>query len=55
MVIPLVYACIKNAQSFHAIKEYFRDQAVTYEQLEERSNRFANGFKDLGVAKNDNP
>jgi len=32
---------------------YFKDQSVTYEQLEERSNRFANGFKDLGVAKND--
>lgn len=32
---------------------YFKDEAVTNQQLEERSNRFANGFRDLGITKND--
>jgi crotonobetaine/carnitine-CoA ligase len=32
---------------------YFRDETVTYQQLDEMSNRFAHGFKALGITKND--
>ncbi len=32
---------------------YFKDDAVTYQQLDEMSNRFAHGFKALEIAKND--
>jgi crotonobetaine/carnitine-CoA ligase len=32
---------------------HFKDQTVTYQQLDETSNRFANGFKALGISKND--
>ena len=32
---------------------HFKDQTVTYRQLDERSNRFANGFSDLGIKKDD--
>lgn len=31
----------------------FKDETVTYQQLDETSNRFANGFKALGITKND--
>jgi len=31
----------------------FKDKTVTYQQLDETSNRFAHGFKALGIAKND--
>jgi crotonobetaine/carnitine-CoA ligase len=31
----------------------FKDEAVTYQQLDEISNRFAHGFKALGITKND--
>jgi crotonobetaine/carnitine-CoA ligase len=31
----------------------FKDKTVTYQQLDETSNRFANGFKALRIAKND--
>jgi crotonobetaine/carnitine-CoA ligase len=31
---------------------YFKDEAITNQQLENRSNRFANGFRDLGITKN---
>ena len=32
---------------------YFKDQTVTYQQLDETSNRFAHGFKALGITKDD--
>jgi crotonobetaine/carnitine-CoA ligase len=32
---------------------YFKDETVTYQQLDERSNRFAHGFQALGIAEND--
>ncbi|HUS70564.1 MAG TPA: AMP-binding protein [Anaerolineae bacterium] len=32
---------------------HFGDETVTYQQLDETSNRFANGFKALGITKND--
>ena len=31
----------------------YKDEKVTYEQLDDISNRFAHGFKELGVRKND--
>ncbi len=31
----------------------FRDEILTYEQLDFRSNQFAQGFRDLGLKKND--
>jgi len=31
----------------------FKDETVTYKQLDEMSNRFANGFMALGINKND--
>ena len=31
----------------------FKDETVTYQQLDERSNRLANGFRALGITKND--
>ena len=32
---------------------HFEDETVTYQQLDETSNRFANGLKALGITKND--
>jgi acyl-CoA synthetase (AMP-forming)/AMP-acid ligase II len=32
---------------------HFKDETVTYQQLDERSNRFAHGFRALGITKND--
>jgi crotonobetaine/carnitine-CoA ligase len=32
---------------------YFKDEIVTYEQLDRESNRFAQGFRELGVKKDD--
>ncbi len=32
---------------------FFKDETVTYRQLDERSDRFANGFKELGIQKDD--
>lgn len=32
---------------------YFKDEIITYEQLDHVSNRFAQGFKDLGLKKDD--
>jgi crotonobetaine/carnitine-CoA ligase len=32
---------------------HFKDETVTYLQLDERSNRFAHGFRALGITKND--
>jgi crotonobetaine/carnitine-CoA ligase len=32
---------------------HFKDETVTYQQLDETSNRFANGFKALGTTKDD--
>jgi crotonobetaine/carnitine-CoA ligase len=32
---------------------HFKDETVTFQQLDETSNRFANGFKALGMSKND--
>ncbi len=32
---------------------HFQDETVTYQQLDETSNRFANGFKALGITEND--
>lgn len=32
---------------------YFQDQEVTYETLNERINRVANGFLELGIRKGD--
>ncbi len=32
---------------------YFKDQTITFQQLDERANRFANGFKAQGVGKDD--
>ncbi|MEJ2098794.1 MAG: AMP-binding protein [Desulfobacterales bacterium] len=32
---------------------HFKDETVTYRQLDERSNQFANGLSDLGIKKDD--
>lgn len=32
---------------------YYKDQTITYQQLDERSNRFAGGLKTLGITKGD--
>jgi crotonobetaine/carnitine-CoA ligase len=32
---------------------HFKDETVTYQQLDETSNRFANGLEALGITKND--
>jgi crotonobetaine/carnitine-CoA ligase len=32
---------------------YFKDETVSYEQLDLLSNRFAHGFKDMGLQKDD--
>ena len=32
---------------------HFKDETVTYQQLDEMSNRFAHGFKALGIIKDD--
>jgi crotonobetaine/carnitine-CoA ligase len=32
---------------------HFKDTTITYQQLDETSNRFANGFKALGITRND--
>ena len=32
---------------------HFKEETVTYRQLDETSNRFAYGFKSLGISKND--
>ena len=32
---------------------HFKDETVSYDQLDEKSNRFANGLRALGIAKND--
>jgi crotonobetaine/carnitine-CoA ligase len=32
---------------------HFKDETVTYQQLDEMSNRFAHGFRALGITKND--
>jgi len=32
---------------------FFKDEKVTYEQLDYLSNKFANGFRDMGIQKDD--
>ena len=32
---------------------FFKDDVITYQQLDLFSNRFAHGFRELGVQKND--
>jgi len=46
---------VQEKGTYHKDKAflYFKDRMVTYQQLDERSNRFSNGFRELGIKKDD--